>query len=78
MCESKLFPRLNYCWIDAVAEENGRIFIIEFKLNGTAEDAMDQIRDMQKYQNSEKPITLVGAAFDQTTRNMESWLIEEL
>jgi len=63
--------------IDAVVETSDRIFIFEFKLHGTAEEALAQIRDnhyAEKYLDHGKLIMLVGAAFDPDTRNLEHWL----
>ena len=67
--------------IDAVIEVNDYIYIFEFKLHGTPEDAMQQIHDNDyygKYTNTGKQVILVGTAFDQQTRNIESWLIENI
>jgi len=65
--------------IDAVAATSDHVYIFEFKLHDTAESAMAQIRERryyEKYLDCGKPITLVGAAFDPETRNLERWLIE--
>jgi len=67
--------------IDAVAELDDAIYIFEFKLHGRAEGALQQIHDKDyygKYANTGKRIVLIGAAFDQQTRNIESWLTEEI
>ncbi|MBI4602036.1 MAG: ATP-binding protein [Planctomycetes bacterium] len=66
--------------IDAVAETAKRVFVFEFKLQGTAAEALAQIRDKkyhEKYLGSGKEITLVGAAFDETTRNIGEWVAAE-
>lgn len=65
--------------IDAVVETARRVFVFEFKLRGTAEEALAQIRDRkyhEKFLGSGKEIALVGAAFDETTRNIEAWVVE--
>jgi hypothetical protein len=67
--------------IDAVAEVNDRIYIFEFKLNDTAEAALAQIKSThyhERFLNAEKPLTLVGAAFDKEARNVTDWRLEEL
>jgi hypothetical protein len=67
--------------IDAVMETTERIYIIEFKLHDSAADAIQQIKTKkyyEKYLNSAKELILVGAAFDQQTRNIGEWLIEPL
>jgi hypothetical protein len=65
--------------IDAVVETAKRILVFEFKLQGTAAEALAQIRDKkyhEKYLGSGKEITLVGAAFDEKTRNLGEWVVE--
>ena len=59
--------------IDAVVKTTGHIYIFEFKLNGTADEAMAQIRDKRYYEpylDDERPITLVGVEFSAKTRNL--------
>ena len=63
--------------IDAVAQTDSHIYVFEFKLQGTAEQALDQIREkryFEKYLADGREIVLVGAAFDPETRNIEHWL----
>jgi hypothetical protein len=65
--------------IDAIVETATRVYIFEFKLRGTAEEALAQIRYRkyhEKYLGSGREITLVGAAFDEKTRNLGSWRVE--
>ena len=65
---------------DAVVETAKRVFVFEFKLHGTAEEALAQIRDKkyhEKYLGSGKEVTLVGAAFDEKTRNIGEWVAAE-
>jgi hypothetical protein len=57
------------------------IYIIEFKLNGTKEEAMKQIQDKQytqKYLRSGKAIVLLGVEFDQKSRNIGDYLLHNL
>jgi len=78
--EIKAESRTNRGRIDAVVEVSDSIYIFEFKLHGTAEEALQQIHDNEyygKYTNKGKKIVLVGAAFDQQTRNIENWLIQQ-
>lgn len=59
--------------IDCVLHTDSSIYIIEFKLNGSKEQALQQIEDKhygQKYLNSEKQLVLLGVEFDQQTRNI--------
>jgi hypothetical protein len=65
--------------IDAVVKTAARIFVFEFKLQGTAEEALEQIhqrRYHEKYTADGRELLLVGAAFDPETRNLERWLVE--
>ena len=62
--------------IDAVTEMSNRIFLFEFKLDGSADDALQQIVDTdyhRKYQLHGKPITLIGANFDSSQRRIVEW-----
>ncbi len=67
--------------IDAVIHTNTHIYIFEFKLNDSAESALNQIQDKhyyQKYLHDGKTINLIGVAFNAETRNIEQWLIKEV
>ena len=71
--------RTNNGRIDAVICDGDYVFIFEFKLNKTAEIALDQIREKeyyQKYQHSGKKIVLVGANFDTISRQLSEWKSE--
>lgn len=62
--------------IDAVVEVPDHIFIFEFKLDGSEEEALQQIKDreyFQKYQLKRKPITLIGANFASAQRQVVKW-----
>jgi len=66
--------------IDCVLQTQSHIYIVEFKLNGTKEEALQQIKDKhyaQKYQGLGKQIILLGVEFDQQTRNIGGWLEED-
>ena len=70
--------RTNKGRIDAVVEMETHVFIFEFKLNGSAKDALDQIQRSdyaQKYQDSPKITHLFGVAFDHKERNVGEWII---
>ena len=63
--------------IDGVLETDNHIYIIEFKLNDSAENALQQTRDKgyaQKYRASGKKIICVGVNF--AGRNIDSWVHE--
>jgi hypothetical protein len=62
--------------IDAVVEVSDHIFIFEFKLDGSEEEALQQIKDRgyyQKYQLKKKPMTLIGANFASAQRQVVKW-----
>ena len=66
---------------DAAIETAAGVFVFEFKLRGTAAEAIAQIRTKgyaEKYRNSGKKVTLVGVAFDETTRNLGERIVEPL
>jgi len=66
--------------IDVVIELADTIYLFEFKLNGTKEQALEQIKSndyAQKYQGTTKQIILVGVEFDKVTRNVGEWVISE-
>ena len=63
--------------IDAVLKTAEKIFIFEFKLNGTAEEALAQIQEKRyakKFADDKRQVMLVGVAFDPATRNIGKWL----
>lgn len=62
--------------IDVVVELIHHIYLFEFKLDGRAEEALQQIKehdDAAKYKFTGKPITLSGANFDNTQRKVSEW-----
>jgi len=72
------------CWtnrgrVDAVVETPCGIYVFEFKLNGTAADALSQIKEKgyhEKYLRMGKKVTLAGVAFDSEMRNLSDRQIE--
>lgn len=64
--------------IDAVIESKS-IYIFEFKMNGSKEEALKQIKDKkyyEKYLDRKIPIYLIGAEFKE--RNIGEYIVEEL
>nr|VFK35406.1 MAG: PD-(D/E)XK nuclease superfamily protein [Candidatus Kentron sp. MB]VFK77034.1 MAG: PD-(D/E)XK nuclease superfamily protein [Candidatus Kentron sp. MB] len=62
--------------IDATVEMESGVWIFEFKLDGSADEAIAQIRDKDyaaPYAASGKPVYLVGANFDSDKRNVGEW-----
>ena len=67
--------------LDAVLKTKERIYILEFKLDKSAEAALQQIKDKkyyEKYTLDKQPIYLVGINFSSETKSVENWLMEAL
>ena len=65
--------------IDLSVETSRFIYIFEFKINESAENAIEQIFQKKywlKYQTHIKEIILIGANFDTNTRRITSYLVE--
>ena len=92
--QNVLFILCNLCGLYTKAEfhtSNGRVdmtietpdyvYVFEFKYNGTAEEAMSQIKEKnyaQPFLASDKKVALIGANFSGKTRNIEKYLDEWL
>lgn len=66
--------------IDLVAETSKFLYIMEFKLDEPAENAIAQIKSrdyLSKYSNHNKTAYLVGIGFSKEDRNVETWEVEE-
>ncbi len=68
---------------DCIVELEDRVYIFEFKLmsSGTAKDAIGQIKEQgyaEPYKAEGKDIVLVGASFDEDSRNIGQWETEGL
>ena len=67
--------------IDSVVETEKYVYLFEFKLDGSAEEALRQIRDQEyfrRYSVSSKPVFLAGVNFSSKDRAVSEWKIEEL
>ena len=68
---------------DCVVCTADTIYLFEFKLSGTgsAEDALEQIKEnayAAKYKTDGKKIVLIGAGFEEATRTIQDWKVEQL
>ena len=66
--------------IDLVAQTPDDIYIVEFKLDRPAAEAMEQIKGKDyagKYALSKKRITLIGISFSSEKRTIVGELVEE-
>ena len=64
--------------IDMLATTQKHVYIFEFKVNtqGTAQDAIDQIKDREYFHSVRaegRPVHLVGVSFDEKSRNVKEW-----
>ncbi len=65
--------------IDLVLQTNDFIYIMEFKLNGTAEEALRQIDEKnyaQPFASDPRKLFKIGINFSNETRNIEQWIVE--
>ena len=67
--------------IDAVVETPDYVYLFEFKLRGTSEEAMAQIAEMGyavRFASDPRKLFLVGCAFDWDRRNLGEWIVRSL
>ena len=67
--------------MDTVVITSDRIFLFEFKLNETAEKAIQTIKNRnyaESLRHRNIPITAVGVSFSVKTKGVEDWKIEDL
>jgi hypothetical protein len=65
--------------IDLLLQTDKFIYIMEFKLEGTAEEALQQINEKhyaRPFENDGRRIFKVGVNFSAKTRNIERWIVE--
>lgn len=65
--------------VDLVLKTDKFIYIMEFKLDGTAEEALQQINDKQyalPFAVDGRKLLKIGINFSAKTRNIEKWIVE--
>lgn len=65
--------------IDCVIETSNIIYLFEFKVDESAQVALNQIiykNYDEKYSSSKKKIVKIGASFDSTTKSLSKWIFE--
>lgn len=65
--------------VDLVLQTDHYIYVMEFKLEGTAEEAMRQIEEKhyaRPFQSDSRQLFKIGINFDNNTRNIEKWIVE--
>jgi hypothetical protein len=66
--------------IDLLVKAPDYIYVMEFKLNGTAEQALEQIKSTDyalPFALDGRKVFLIGMNFISETRNIGKWIIEE-
>lgn len=65
---------------DVVIKMTDAIYVLEFKVDGTPEEALAQINSKQyaiPYEIDYRKVVKVGVNFDSATRTIGEWKIEE-
>ena len=65
--------------IDLILQTPQYIYVMEFKLNGTAEEALNQINKngyALPFAKDSRTLYKIGINFSSETRNIEHWLVE--
>ncbi len=67
--------------LDAVVKTPTDIYVLEFKLDKSADEALQQIRDKgyaEKYRSDGRPVHLVGVDFSSEKKEVGEWKVEVL
>lgn len=73
--------KTNHGRIDVAIELTNHIFLFEFKLDGSAQEALQQIKKneyAQRYSLKAKALTMVGVNFDSVKRKIVDWKQETI
>ena len=65
---------------DVVVFMRDAVYVMELKMRGTAQEALDQINSKDyaiPYQAEGKPVVKIGIAFSQETKTVSDWIIEK-
>ncbi|WP_251619716.1 ATP-binding protein [Odoribacter lunatus] len=65
--------------IDLVLQTDKYVYVMEFKLDGTAEEALQQIRDKhyaRPFETDPREVFKIGINFSSDTRNIDRWIVE--
>ena len=65
---------------DIVMFVKDTVYVFELKINGTAQEALDQINSngyMVPYEAGNRKVVKVGVAFSKETRTIEDWIVEK-
>ena len=64
--------------VDCIVETPGYVYIFEFKLDGTAEEALQQIEEKgyaRPYESDNRPVYKVGVSFSSETGTVNGWKV---
>lgn len=64
--------------IDMVVQTERYVYVMEFKLDGTAEEALRQIEEKQyalPFTADRRKLFRIGVNFSEKARNMEKWIV---
>ncbi|MBU3839150.1 MAG: ATP-binding protein [Candidatus Phocaeicola faecigallinarum] len=64
--------------VDCIVETQDYVYIFEFKLDGTADEAMRQIEDKgyaREYESGSRRVYKIAAVFSSETGNIEEWMV---
>lgn len=67
--------------LDSVVQSSTHIYILEFKLDKRADDALAQIKERgyaERYSHDPRPKVLVGINFSSAEKTIDDWVIEEV
>ena len=65
--------------VDCIVETSDYVYIFEFKLDGTAEEALKQIEEKgyaRPYASDRRPIYKIGASFSSQTGTIDDWKVQ--
>ncbi len=65
--------------IDLILQTDKFVYVMEFKLNGTAEEALQQIEEKQyalPFEHDSRQLFKIGVNFSAEMRNIEKWIVE--
>lgn len=65
---------------DSVVWTRDAIYVFEFKLNGTSQEALTQIEDKSysiSYKADGRKIVKIGVGFEKDTTNIKDWIVNK-
>ena len=71
--------RTSHGRIDMVVQTSDYVYVMEFKLDGSAEQALQQIEEKQyalPFAKDSRKVFRIGVNFSSETRNIDKWIVE--